>query len=159
MSLVTNAQKSTEHLHPNLLRRLAAMTYDALLLLAIIMICFVPVPLLSDSFRASIAGKALLQSYLALILFVFFSWFWTHNGQTLGMRAWRLKVISLDGNTINWGSAAKRFILAMISFAAFGFGYLMCLVHPKNMTFHDLFSGTKLVMVEKKKNKSGNSPQ
>ncbi len=135
------------------------MVYDAILLLAVIMICFVPVPLLSETFRESIVGRLILQCYIALILFVFFGWFWTHHGQTLGMRAWRLKVTRHDGRSVSWGAAGKRFILATISFAAFGTGYLLCLFHPTNMTFHDLYSGTKLVLVAKKKSRSGNTPQ
>lgn len=135
------------------------MVYDSILLLAIIMICFAPVPLLPETFRDSLAGRLLLQSYIVLILFVFFGWFWTHNGQTLGMRAWRIKVVTHDDKRLSWALAAKRFILAMISSAAFGAGYLLCLVHPKNMTFHDLYSGTKLVLLQKKNTKSGNSPQ
>lgn len=99
-----------------------------------------------------------MQCYIALILFVFFGWFWTHQGQTLGMRAWRLKVITHDGKNISWAGAARRFILAVISFAVFGVGYLLSLVHPKNMTFHDCYSGTKLVLIDKKNRKSGNSP-
>ena len=134
------------------------MVYDAILLAAVLMICFIPVPILPETFRSSISGKLSLQLYIALILFVFFGWFWTHQGQTLGMRAWRLKVVSHDGKPISWGSCAKRFMLAMISFALFGIGYLLCLVQANKMTFHDLFSGTKLVIIEKKNKKSGNSP-
>lgn len=148
-----NSQAGAEYLHPGLLRRLAAIFYDAILLLAIIMICFIPVPLLPDPFRAALAGKLLLQGYILLILFLFFGWFWTHRGQTLGMRAWRLKVVSHDGTAVSWLSAARRFFLALISFAAFGLGYLICLFHSENMTFHDLFSGTKIVIVEKKNKK------
>ena len=135
------------------------MVYDAILLAAIIMICFIPVPLLSDSFRNSMAGKLCLQGYIALILFLFFGWFWTHNGQTLGMRAWRLRVVSHDGQAITWLAAAKRFGLAMLSFAGFGIGYLLSLFHADNMCLHDLYSSTKVVLVEKNKKRSGNSPQ
>lgn len=135
------------------------MLYDALLLLAIMLICFMPVPLLPESFRVSTSGKLLLQGYIVLILYIFFGWFWTHNGQTLGMRAWRIKAIRHDGGNINWAGAMWRFALAAISFALLGSGYLLCLFHPRNMTFHDLYSGTKLVMIKKKTKKSGNSPQ
>ena len=134
------------------------MVYDSILLIAIIMICFIPVPLLSEGFRNSIAGKICLQGYIALILYLFFGWFWTHNGQTLGMRAWRMRVVSHGGNTISWLAAAKRFAFATLSFAGFGMGYFMSLFHADNMTFHDLYSGTKLVMVEKNKKRSGNPP-
>ena len=159
MSLSSNSEKPVEYTHPSLFRRLAAIIYDSILLVAIVMICFIPVPILSESFRQSVAGKLLLQVYILLILFVFYGWFWTHRGQTLGMRAWRIMVVKNDGSGLTWAVAFKRFLICCVSVGAFGLGLILCLFHPKNMSFHDLYSGSKLIMVEKKiKTKSGNSP-
>ena len=135
------------------------MIYDAFLLLGVVFVSFLPVPILPETFRESTMGKLLLQAYLITILFVFFGWFWTHRGQTLGMRAWRIKVISDDGGDISWGLALKRFLFALMSLLLGGIGFIWPLFHPKNMTLHDLYSGSKMIMLEKRKKQSRHSPE
>jgi uncharacterized RDD family membrane protein YckC len=92
---------------PGLLRRFAAMLYDSLLLFAVgWTVTAVAVGLRAASvgeaaIRAS--GKAaasglLLQAAIAATTVLFFGWFWTRSGQTLGMQAWRLRVQQPDGS-------------------------------------------------------------
>ena len=135
------------------------MLYDSILLIGVIFVSFIPSPFLSEAFRLSSTGIWLSRIYILLVLFIFFGWFWTHRGQTLGMRAWRIKVISDDGDDLTWKLALKRYLLALVSFLTIGLGYIWSIFHPKNMTLHDLFSGSKMIMLEKRKKPSGNSPQ
>ncbi|MGB5613874.1 MAG: RDD family protein, partial [Sedimenticolaceae bacterium] len=72
---------------PGLWRRLAAIFYDLWLVAALWLLGAT-----ADTFvRAGLGlGSAAFHLPLQLFLFIapaaFFSWFWTHGGQTLGMR-------------------------------------------------------------------------
>ena len=58
----------------------------------------------------------------------FFSAFWTKSGQTLGMRAWRVKLEPLPGKRLTVARCALRCLGALLSAACLGLGYLWCLV-------------------------------
>ncbi|NGY03619.1 RDD family protein [Solimonas terrae] len=89
-------------------RRLIAATYDGLLMLALWM-----VTVLIDAVLRELAGASRswgsLQLYVFVVWLGFFGWFWTHGGQTLGMRVWRLRVLRDNGDTLNMVSAAVRY--------------------------------------------------
>jgi len=93
-------------------RRVGAMVYDTLLLFAVLVVASA----LTLPFRA---GKGATQFdpgmmiYIFTVIFVFFGWFWTHGGQTLGMRAWRIKLISTNNQTVNWSTAFFRWLLTL----------------------------------------------
>ncbi|MHB8453644.1 MAG: RDD family protein [Acidiferrobacterales bacterium] len=132
---------------PHLARRLAAQVYDALVLTAVLLAATVPFVLLAGGSPASPAGRGLFQLYLLAVAFLFFGGFWVHGGQTLGMRAWRLRVVDYAGNPVSWKQALLRFLGALISWAALGGGYLWVLVDHDRRAWHDRFSGTHLVVV------------
>ena len=54
-------------------------------------------------------GLWIKRVYLLSVCFGYFGGFWVHGGQTLGMKAWRIKVIRLDGSRLGWIAALKRF--------------------------------------------------
>ena len=135
---------------PGLLRRLGAMAYDAMLLLALLMMLSYPYVWLTDGDKPSLLVKTLYQLYLLAICFFFYAVFWTHGGQTLGMRAWRLKVVRAEGGVITWMLALKRFVFAWISLLCFGLGFLWILPDRDKLTWHDRWSGTRLVLLPKK---------
>lgn len=128
-----------------LLRRLAAVLYDGLLLLGVWFVAAVPLPLLPESWRASVTGTWTLRTYLAAIAFVFYAWFWVHGGQTLGMRAWRTRVVRDDGSPLRWRDAAVRFVWAIPSWSLLGSGVVFSLFHPERLAWHDSVSRTRLV--------------
>ncbi|WP_051362279.1 RDD family protein [Solimonas soli] len=88
-------------------RRLIAAVYDGLLLLGLWM-----ATVLIDAVLRNLAGIpydwATLQLCVFLVWLGFFGWFWTHGGQTLGMRVWRLRVQRDDGRALSWAAAATR---------------------------------------------------
>jgi len=92
------------------------------------------------------AGGLGLQLPLALATLLFFGWFWTRWGQTLGMQAWRLRVETLAGGRISWGQALLRMAGACVSFACLGAGYLAILFDPAARAWHDRWSGTRVVI-------------
>jgi len=132
---------------PGLLRRLGAMAYDALLLLALLMLLSYPYVWLTGGVRPGLLVKTLYQLYLLAIGFFFYAGFWTHGGQTLGMRAWRLKVVRNGGGTVGWALAMKRFGLAWISLLCLGLGFLWILFDRDKLAWHDRWSGTRVILL------------
>ena len=103
--------KATNHRLPStpgLFRRLGAIFYDSLLLIATwFLFTIFALPLTMG--EAIPAGNILYRLYLLLIALAFFGGFWTHGGQTLGMRAWRIKVQQPNGQLITWRQVLLRF--------------------------------------------------
>ncbi len=138
---------------PGILRRLAAMLYDGLLLVAL---WFVATALLLAATGGHLADPDrplwllyTLRASLLLVALVFFTGFWTNGGQTLGMRAWRLKLISASGDPVNWRQAVRRFAAAIPSIGAIGLGLLWMLLDPEQCAVHDRLSGTRLILLAK----------
>lgn len=100
-------------------RRLAAIVYDSLLLTAVLLVATglalgLAVAILgSESVKhhSPLPGNPFFSTYLLLVCFFFYGGFWIHGGQTLGMRAWRLRVQRLDGRGIGWWQVLLRFLI------------------------------------------------
>lgn len=132
-----------------LLRRLASLLYDVLLLVAILFVataCLLPF----NGGEALQPGQWLYSAYLLALVALFFGWFWTHGGQTLGMKAWGLRVCRADGRPLAWRHAGLRMLASCVSFASLGLGYLWVVVDPQRLAWHDRLSGTRLVRVEQR---------
>ena len=129
----------------HLLRRLGAVCYDALLLIAVLFVAGLPLPLIPEPLRLAPWVRYATFVYLLLLSFLFFGWFWTHGGQTPGMRAWRIRVTDDLHRGLTWNLARRRFAWSMISWALLGIGFLWSLVDPERRTLHDRFSGTRLI--------------
>lgn len=143
---------STEPKPAGLFRRLAALFYDSLLLLAI---WFVATALLLPftGGEAVRPHNPLLPTYLLLIAFFFYGWFWMHGGQTLGMRAWKLQLRNLRPGPLSWWQLLLRFLVAIPSAALFGLGYLWLLVDRRKLTWHDRYSETCIVRLKENPDK------
>jgi uncharacterized RDD family membrane protein YckC len=127
-----------------LFRRLAAIAYDSLLLAALLF-CFTLLAIAVRGGRAIAPGVWWFEASLAAISFGFFGWFWTHGGQTLGMRAWRIRLIRPDGRRVSWAQAAVRFFSAWLSALPAGLGYWWGLLDPHGRCWHDRLSRTYLI--------------
>jgi len=131
-----------------LLRRLAAGLYDGLLVIALLVIP----TLLAMALRGGEPippGNLLFQALLLLTAGAFFTWFWSHGGQTLGMRAWRLRVEQQSGAPLSLGIALLRFVISLVSVAAFGLGLLWILFDADKLAWHDRATGTRVVVLPK----------
>jgi uncharacterized RDD family membrane protein YckC len=142
----------------SLLRRLAAMTYDSLLLLALLMIvtaCFLPLtggeavrwqtfPLLTLLYWCALAGTVL----------VYFGLPWTARGQTLAMTTWRLRVKRDDGCLPTWRDVALRLAASVLSWLPAGLGFLWVLFNRERRAWHDSLSGTRIVVLPKRSRKA-----
>jgi len=101
-------------------RRLAANLYDALLLVAIWMCGGLVVVLLRGEAVPPLTWW--FEAYLLALAFGYFGWSWVRGGQTAGMRAWRIRVLRVDGSPLDWGPAAIRFVAGSVVVAALAFG-------------------------------------
>lgn len=130
---------------PALWRRFAASVYDSLLLLGVLFLA-TAVILPYNAGNAFSANQYGYPLYLLLVTFVFFGWFWTHGGQTLGLRAWKIKVESLDGTGVSWRQAAVRFTLLLLTL---GIDLLWLWVNKSYLPLHERLSDSIVVFVDK----------
>jgi len=138
-----------------LIRRLLAMIYDALLVIAIWMVVGGIAVALNDGEAISPqsntpAAVALFHSTLFCVTFLFFGFFWTRNGQTLGMLAWRLRVQTLEGGRLSWSKALVRFICAIPSVGLLGIGLFWMLFTDERLSLHDRWSDSCIVQLPKR---------
>ena len=126
-----------------LLRRLGAMIYDALLMLALWLLTLFPLVAVSND---AVYGPT-VRALLFLELYAFFAYFWIFRGQTLGMLAWRLEIRTDDGRPFTLTQATLRFLGAIASFACLGLGYLWILFHSEKRSWSDLVSASRVMHV------------
>lgn len=132
-------------------RRLAAASYDALVVLAL---WFIATAIAMPLARGAITpehplAELIYRLYILAVGFVFFGGFWVRNGQTLGMLAWRVKVVEAgSGAKIGWQQALIRYLAAYLSWAAAGLGFWWSLWDKDRKTWHDRLSGTELRRAE-----------
>jgi uncharacterized RDD family membrane protein YckC len=79
-----------------------------------------------------------LQLALLAITASYFVFSWSRGGQTIGMRAWRIRIMAADGSPLPWPRALLRFIVALVSLGALGLGFLWCLIDRERRAWHDL---------------------
>ena len=131
---------------PGLLRRLAALIYDTLLLFAVLFAATVPAVLVTGG-EAVGPNHPAFTAYLLAVSYLYFGWCWTRSGQTLGMRAWRMRVRTREGEPLGWGRSLVRFTAAMVSIGAAGIGLLWVAFDRERLSLHDRLSATVLETV------------
>ena len=143
MSPIEQQPGSSLNQSPGFIRYLAIVTYDALLLIALLFLATALILPLNHG-EAFSANQYFFPVYLLSVCFLYYGWFWTHGGQTLGMKTWKVKLQTIDRQSITWRIALKRFFLAIISWGTLGLGVLWKLIDKNQQTFHDNFSETGL---------------
>ena len=158
---MTRFTDSNSQLMPaTLVRRLLAIFYDGILCIALTMTITMIYMAIShaaigaEEYKTlNESGKTLrdplLSSVLFISLFVFFGYFWTKNGQTLGMQVWHLRIQNEDNTAISWNQALIRFITAALSLGLFGMGFLWMLLDKQNRTWQCITSESKVVRIPK----------
>lgn len=114
---------------PGVMKRLLAALYDSLLVLATVFIASaLTLPFTTGD---ASSNNIYITLYLLIVIFIFFGWFWTHGGQTLGMRAWKIRVVQENQQAINWSQALIRFLTGLPSWSIFLFGLISLMVPDK----------------------------
>lgn len=132
-----------------LARRLATAGYDFLILLAIwIMATGLLMPFAGGAIDPPLPWNIPFDLYILGVSFTYYGWFWTHGGQTLGMKAWKYEAVDADGKPLTWTGAARRFGLGFVSWLCLGAGWIWLLFDRDDLTFHDRFSNTRIRRID-----------
>jgi uncharacterized RDD family membrane protein YckC len=111
-------------------KRLMAVVYDGLISFAVLLVTAWAYTILQGTIigwdtyekmaeEGDISNDPLLKFLLFFVLYLFFGYFWTKNGQTLGMQAWRIRIQNLNGVSVSWSQALRRYVTgAAILFVA-----------------------------------------
>ena len=130
---------------PSLPRRLASLTYEALLLAAVLFVAgFLVVGLLPSA--ASVTARLAYQLYLFLVAGAYLTWFWRHGGQTLAMKTWHVRLECVQGGQVGFGQAWLRYLLAVLGTLCLGAGFLWAIIDRDGQYLHDRLAHTRLVM-------------
>ncbi|SFN17445.1 Uncharacterized membrane protein YckC, RDD family [Dokdonella immobilis] len=134
-------------------RRLAALLYDALVLVAIWMGAAALV-LLAFRGEVDVAHQPplyhfVLQGVLLVLTALYFIVSWTRGGQTIGMRAWRVSILDAKGHFPDTRRSLARFLLATGSALLLGVGFVWCLFDPDRRALHDILARTRMVHLHK----------
>ncbi len=146
-------------------RRLGAVIYDGLLLLALWMALGLVFVLIAE-----VTGRVLIPLQLVVNLlaaWAFFAWFWTRAGQTLGMQAWNIVLRDETGSPVSGRQATIRYLVALAQWLLVLFGIFLARqhgawvtvgttallvlalglswTHSRRLMLHDWLSGTQLV--------------
>jgi uncharacterized RDD family membrane protein YckC len=152
---------------PSVRRRLAAFVYEGVLLFGVVMTAGFVWSLATQQ-RHALLGRHGLQVLLFLVLGLYFTWFWSHGGQTVAMKAWRIRLVASGGRPVSPARAAVRYLLAWLWFVpqllaiwvadlrgavavtgvltagVLAFAALAWL-HPSRQFLHDVLCGTRLI--------------
>lgn len=144
------------------MRRLGALFYDSLIIIAIEMMAagiviailhallamgvfnVAPYADVSDLLTNHPIWSPIYTLYLALVWVYFFVFFWTRAGQTLGMRAWKIQIRNADGSPISTTQALIR-----LATSGFGLANLTVPFDPQKRGFHDIWAKTQVVVLPK----------
>ncbi|GAC08450.1 RDD family protein [Paraglaciecola chathamensis] len=158
---------TSEHYHrAGFFRRLAAIIYDILVAVAVgmcaAMVMLVAMLLLvennvlnnhgyehfSDLIQHAPVYQYILQGWVAAWVIAFFLWFWRNGGQTIGMRAWRLRIVSTNENPLTYTRAFVRMLTSFL-----GLGTLLVLLDYKHkQSLQDRITGTEVICLSKEAN-------
>ena len=132
-----------------LIRRIAAMLYDGLLILALLFLATLPFIAIRGGEPVASSENLLYQVILGAVIFGFFVGFWVRSGRTLGMQSWRLQLETVDGGHPTIGQATLRFFASLLSWLPAGLGFLWSLWDKDKLAWHDRLSGTRIVYYPK----------
>lgn len=85
------------------------------------------------------------QVFLVVVLGAYFIWQWVRGGQTLAMKAWRLRLVRLDGTPLDVRRAVARYLIALIGTLLFAVTFLWALVDRDRAFLHDRLVGTRII--------------
>ncbi len=135
-------------------KKLGAWLYDALISVAIY---FLWVTFTSPLIRWLIGGSEdwikdtswreapIYQYYMItpwILVLLYFAYNHVKSGQTVGMSAWKLRLVKTDGTKVTWLQATARAIVAI-----FGAGILSSVFNAQKRGWHDLLTGTRVVLM------------
>ncbi|MFC3853694.1 RDD family protein [Salinispirillum marinum] len=135
-------------------RRLAAFFYDVLVVVGLLIILSFPYLGIYHWLTGADAVATSTISFQVYLLFIVFGYVylsWQRAGQTIGMKAWRIKAINQDGNRLNARQILLRFTVGLVSVLLCGLGYFWAFVDPQRRTLPERVSNSTTVFIPKNK--------
>lgn len=129
---------------PTLVRRIACMAYESLLVLAVLITLLLLPHTVLDALTRFASPPSLLWAHALLLLGLYFGWFWSSGRQTPAMKTWKIQLLTARGGPLTPGHALLRLLLASVSLAFCGIGILWALVDREGQFLHDRLAGTRL---------------
>ncbi|KAA3632280.1 MAG: RDD family protein [Proteobacteria bacterium] len=123
-------------------RRLGAMAYDTLVLGGALFVAGIPLVAIDPQTRESFPIESAIQLYLSGVIGAYFVVSWRRGGQTVGMRAWRLRLLDARGSTPSYRDLFVRLFAAIACLLPAGAGYWWVLFDPEREAVHDKVSKT-----------------
>lgn len=144
------------------------MLYEAMLLFGVVFIAGWLFSTLLQQ-RNALYLRHALQYWLFFVVGAYFVWFWTHGGQTLAMKTWRIRIVDRHGRPLGYGRAFLRYIMSwlwflpglVIAWATGARGWWLALIPASSVVlwaltsrlssdrqfYHDKLSGTAIIPV------------
>jgi uncharacterized RDD family membrane protein YckC len=138
-------------------RRFAALIYDGFLLVAVLMPYIWVVVLIHGGAVTEASGRLTWWAFRAGALAIMATYYvlnWTRSGQTLGMRAWRLRTLTDSGKPLQVGRAVARFCWGLAAWLPFGVGVLWLYADPEHLALHDRLSRTRVVLLARSRDRN-----
>ena len=127
-------------------RRLLALFYDLLLIAGILLSFTLLIVIINGGAISSFLGSNLMLLSYFLISFIFYVYFWRFNdGQTLGMQAWKIKLVADDNQAISIKSMLQRLVLGLLFGSIAGLNFFVILFRSDKKSLNDIFSKTRIV--------------
>lgn len=145
------------------------MVYEAMLLFGVLFVSNWVFSTLVEQ-RHALYLRHALQAWLFLVVALYFVWFWSHGGQTLAMKTWRMRLVTAEGGPVSYSRAAMRYVLAWVwvipgmalAWAIGAQGGMLLLIPAANMLLwaatvfldpqrqflHDRLAGTRLMALD-----------
>ncbi len=142
-------------------RRFGAWFYDLLILIALeivavglfLIVVFIGAKVgvlsldgyldMADFINKNPTANSVFTCYVFAIGALFYAYFWSQMGQTIGMKAWKLKVIDESGGRISFTQGLIR-----LATACFGLGNLFVFFSKDKRAFQDLFSQSQVILIK-----------
>ena len=145
-------------------RRVAAMVYDGLLIMALLFMAgflnlFIQLQIFGNERLMAMTeqgynlGGPVFYCSLLVMVYGFFGFFWTRSGQTLGMQAWRIKIVTPDNQLITPWQSIIRFTTATVALTLAGIGLLWALIDRQKRSWQDVASSSRVILLEKPRKK------
>jgi uncharacterized RDD family membrane protein YckC len=129
-------------------RRFAALVYDAFAVSAVLMLFTgVLVAIAGTDITYETVGAWVYPYHMALfaLIALYTVLNWSRSGQTLGMRAWRLRAVEDDGKPLRVRRGVTRFLLGILAWAPAALGVLWMYLDSEHLALHDRLSRTRVI--------------
>tara|TARA_B100001750_G_C15467766_1_gene578038 strand:+ start:212 stop:628 length:417 start_codon:yes stop_codon:yes gene_type:complete len=132
------------------LKRILALIYDSLLIAAIIIVASLLLVFINGEYPKPGTFLSVIQFFISILVGpLFYSYFWlTNDGQTTGMQAWKIKLVSSNESKLNMKQTYLRCLISVISFLFIGIGYFWILFNKNKLSWSDIATKTRVIKTD-----------